>query len=129
MASYQGRRSTYDLTVDNVKHIFHAQASGFFDEADGTSFLKDYTEITSKFPKDTYTLIIDAPRLLPSSPDVAQMLGVLLQKYMDVPFKKRFLITEGNTITMIQFKRLGSSIPGWTESVQYVDTLEEALNK
>lgn len=129
MAKYQGKRSIYELTVDEGKKIFHAQASGFFDVEDGESFLKDYTATTKPLRADMYHLVIDAPELQPSSPQVAEMLGVLLQKYMEVPFKSRFLVTNGNPVTMMQFKRLGKSIPGWTEGVQYVDSFEEAHNK
>jgi hypothetical protein len=129
MATYQGRRSTYDLTIDSDKKIFHAQASGFFDMEDGESFLKDYDNLTKSLHENTYTLVIDAPELHPSSPQVAELLGVLLQKYMDVPFKARYLVTNGNQVTIMQFKRIGKSIPGFTESVQYVDDYEEALSK
>jgi len=129
MAKYQGKRSTYELTVDNTKKVFHAQASGFFSIEDGNSFMTDYDVLTKSLKSNTYTLIIDAPELQPSSPEVAAMLGGLLQKYMDVPFKTRYLITKGNSIAIMQFKRLGKSIPGWTESVQYVDEVTDAMNK
>lgn len=123
MKEYQGKRCTYKFTSDVDKKVFHAEASGFFTLEDGASFLKDYDEITESLPKNEYTLIIDAPELKPSSPEVAEALGVLLQKYMDVPFSKRYLITNGNFLTIMQFKRLGAHIPGWTESVQYVDSI------
>lgn len=125
MKKYHGIRCSYELTVDESKKVFHAQASGFFAPEDGASFLNDYDEITRSLPANVYTLIIDAPDLKPSSPEVAAALGILLQKYMDVPFMKRYLITKGNLITIMQFKRLGSQIPGWTESVQYVDEVED----
>lgn len=125
MIKHQGKRCNYELTADADKKVLHAQASGFFSLEDGASFLKDYDEITKSLPENVYTLIIDAPELKPSSPEVAAALGVLLQKYMDVPFLKRYLITKGNLVTIMQFKRLGSQIPGWTESVQYVDNIED----
>lgn len=127
MKQYQGKNSTYQLKVDKVKQVFHAQASGFFSEEDGSSFLKDYDEITKTFPSKDYTLVIDAPELKPSSPQVATMLESLLERYMAVPFKNRFLVTKGNAITISQFKRLGRSIAGWTESIQYVDDFESAI--
>lgn len=74
---------------------------------------------------NTYTLIIDAPELKPSTPEVAEALGELLKKYMEVPSSKRYLITQGNPVTIMLFKRLGGHVPGWTESVQYVDKLED----
>lgn len=129
MAKYQGKLSTYELTVDKVNKVFHAQASGFFSVEDGASFLNDYDELTKSLPANTYTLIINAPELKPSSPEVAEMLGTLLSKYMSVPFKARYLVTKGKVITINQFKRLGGKIPGWTESVQYVNDYEEALSK
>lgn len=128
MKSYQGKNSTYQFEVDKTKKIFHAKASGYFAEEDGQSFLKDYAEITKTFPSKDYTLIIDAPDLKPSNLEVAKMLGVLLEKYMEVPFKKRFLITKGNPITMSQFKRLGKDVSGWTESVKYVNDYNEVLS-
>jgi hypothetical protein len=127
MVKYQGKNSNYQLNADKLKKIFHAQASGFFSAEDGAAFLKDYDELTKTFPAKEYALIIDAAELKPSSPEVAQALGVLLKRYMDVPFKKRFFITKGNVVTISQFKRLGKEIPGWTESVQYVDNINEAL--
>ncbi len=129
MKKYQGKNSSYQFDVDNVKKVFHAQAAGFFTEEDGESFLKDYNEATKTFPSKDYALVIDAPELKPSSPEVAKMLGVLLQRYMEVPFKKRFLVTKGNIITISKFKRLGKEIPGWTESVQYVDNFSDALER
>lgn len=127
MAKYQSKSSTFELTVDTNKKIFHAEASGFFSVEDGQAFLKDYDQTTKPLPANTYTLVIDAPELKPSSPDVAALLGALLQKYMDVPFKARYLVTKGSVITLQQFKRLGKEISGWTESVQYVDNYEDAL--
>lgn len=128
MKKYQGKNSSYQFEVDELKKVFHAEAAGFFSEEDGASFLKDYLEITKTFPAKEYALIIDAPELKPSSPEVAKMLGGLLEKYMEVPFKKRFLVTKGNAITSSQFKRLGKEVPGWTESVKYVDDYNEALH-
>ena len=128
MKKYQGKNSNYQLEVDKTKKVFHAQAWGFFSEEDGQSFLKDYDEITKTFPTKEYALIIDAPDLKPSSPEVAKMLGGLLKKYMGVPFNKRFLVTKGNIITISQFKRLGKEVPGWTESVQYVDNYNDVLD-
>ncbi|MDZ4957427.1 hypothetical protein GNF51_16970, partial [Clostridium perfringens] len=84
MVKYQGKNSNYQLNVDKVKKVFHAHAVGFFSAEDGTSFLKDYDEITKAFPAKDYTLIIDAAELKPSSSDVAKMLGTLLQRYMEV---------------------------------------------
>jgi hypothetical protein len=125
MKKYQGKRCSYELTVDTDKKVFHAQASGFFSLEDGASFLKDYDEITKSLQENVYTLIIDAPELKPSSTEVAAVLGALLQRYMDVPFHKRYMITKGNLVTIMQFKRLGSQVSGWTESVQYVDNIED----
>ncbi|MDV4149273.1 hypothetical protein R0131_00325 [Clostridium sp. AL.422] len=127
MKKYQGKNSSYQLEVDKVKKVFHAEASGFFSEEDGISFLRDYDEITKTFPAKEYSLIIDAPELKPSSQEVAKILGDLLKKYMEVPFNKRFLVTKGNVITVSQFKRLGKEVPGWTESVKYVDNYNDAL--
>lgn len=129
MGKYQGKNATYEFSVDNNKKIFHAQASGFFAVEDGTSFLSEYNQITKTFPSNEYSLIIDAAELKPSSPEVANMLGTLLQRYMEVPFRKRFLITKGNPVTQSQFSRLGKTISGWTESVQYVNDFNEAVKK
>ncbi len=127
MKKYQGKNSSYQFEVDKIKKVFHAEAAGFFSEEDGAAFLKDYIETTKTFPTKEYTLVIDAPELKPSSPEVAKMLGELLQKYMEVPFNKRFFITKGNPITTSQFKRLGKEVAGWTESVKYVDDYNEVL--
>ena len=81
MIKYQGKNSNYQLNSDKIKKVFHAQASGFFSEEDGASFLKDYDAITKTFPSKDYALVIDAAELKPSSPAVANMLGTLLQRY------------------------------------------------
>jgi hypothetical protein len=75
-----------------------------------------------------YTLIINVPELKPSNQEVAKMLEILLKKYIAVPFKSRYFVSEGKVITIMQFKRLGNNIPGW-DSVQYVDSYEEAVEK
>jgi hypothetical protein len=127
MAKYQGKLCTYELSIDESKKVFHAQASGFFGLDDGNSFLKDYDQLTRNLPADQYVLIIDAPDLKPSSPEVAALLGSLMSKYIEVPFKSRYLITKGNIISILQFKRIGNDIPGWNEGVKYIDSIEEVL--
>lgn len=129
MAKYVNGNATYEMSVDSLNKVLHLQASGFFGEIDGNSFLNEYDRIVKTFPTSGYSLIIDAPDLQPSSPKVAEMLGTLLERYMKVPFKNRFLITKGNVIAIMQFKRLGSGIPGWTQSVEYVDDYKTALLK
>ncbi len=128
MSKYQGKNSSYQFEVDKIKKVFHAQAAGFFSEEEGKAFLKDYDEIAKKIPTKDYALIIDAADLKPSSTDVAKVLFEVLKRYMEVHFKKRFLITKGNLITVSQFKRLGKDVPGWTESIIYVDDYNDALN-
>lgn len=128
MKKYQGKNATYQFEVDKVKKVFHAEAAGFFSDEEGKAFLKDYLETTKTFPTKDYALVIDAADLKPSSPEVAKVLGEVLQKYMEVPFAKRFLVTKGNPITTSQFKRLGKEVPGWTESVKYINDYNEALN-
>lgn len=127
MAKYQGERSEFEFIVNESKKVFQAQASGSFSVEDGKAFQKEYDNLTRSLSANTYTLIINAPELKPSTPDVAEMLGTLLQKYMSVPFKARYLVTKGNPVTMMQFKRLGSAVEGWTDSVQYVNDLEDAM--
>jgi hypothetical protein len=127
MYKYKGKHCQYELSTDVKNKIFHAQASGFFMLEDGKSFLNAYDEITKKLSSKEYTLIIDIPDLEPSLPDVAELLFILLEKYISVPFKARFLLTCGSVVTISQFKMLGSKITGWDESVQYVKDLEEAL--
>lgn len=129
MPKYQGKNCSYEMTVDRDKKVFLAQASGFFSVEDGESFLKDYDQVTKAFPAKDYTLIINAPELKPSSPEVAGMLKILLEKYIAVPFKARYLVTKGSAVTISQFKRLGAQVPGWTESVQYVDDVNDALKQ
>lgn len=49
-------------------------------------------------------------------------------RYMEVPFTRRFLLTQGSAVTMSQFKRLGGQIPGWKESIEYVKDTNEVHN-
>lgn len=127
MVKYQNGNAYYEMNVDSVKKVFHLRATGFFAEEDGVSYLNDYDKTVKTFPTKDYALIIDGSQLKPSSPQVAEALGTLLEKYMKIPFKKRFLVTEGNAIAIAQFKRLGGQIPGWNESVQYVNTVNDAM--
>lgn len=129
MVKYENENATYEMNADPVNKVLQLKATGFFGEEDGSSFLKDYDAIVKTFSAKDYVLILDGMELKPSSPKVAGMLGVLLEKYMTVPFKKRIFVTKGNAITIMQLKRLGSSIPGWNEGVEYVDTYPEALIK
>lgn len=127
MVKYKKDNANYEMKEDSANKVLYLTASGFFNDEDGKSFLNDYDKTVKTIPAKDYTLILDAPDLKPSSPDVAGMLIVLLERYIKVPFKKRYFITKGNSITMMQFKRLGSSIPGWTEGVEYVDDYQAAL--
>jgi hypothetical protein len=49
-------------------------------------------------------------------------------RYIEVPFRRRFLLTKGNVITLSQFKRLGRQIPGWDEGIEYADHLQDVKN-
>lgn len=127
MITYNKEKASYAMEALPADKVLHLSASGFFSEEDGTSFLKDYDAVVKTVPTKDYALVIDAPDLMPSSPKVADMLGELLKRYIEVPFKKRFLVTKGNVIAIMQFKRLGAGIPGWTESIVYVDDYPAAL--
>ncbi|QUH21737.1 hypothetical protein [Alkaliphilus sp. B6464] len=129
MAKYHNGNACYEMKVDKIKKIFHLKASGFFAEEDGQSYLKDYDQLVKTFPTKDYVLVIDGTDLKPSSPKVAEMLGTLLERYIKIPFKTRFLITQGNAVTVSQFRRLGGQIPGWTEGVQYAKDLNEVIMK
>ena len=129
MAKYEKNKANYEMNVDRVNKVLHLKAEGFFNEEDGKSFLEDYDRTVQTFSTKEYALVINVPDLKPSGSKVAEMLGTLLQRYMSVPFRKRYLVTKGNTITVMQFKRLGQRIPGWTEGVEYVNDYETALHK
>ena len=129
MAKYQKNKASYEMNVDRVNKVLHLKADGFFNEEDGQSFLEDYDRTVQTFPTKEYALIINVPDLKPSGSKVAEMLGTLLQRYMSVPFRKRYLVTKGNTITVMQFKRLGQHIPGWKDGVEYVLDYDEAMQK
>lgn len=127
---YENKNTRYEMKMDKVNKLFYASASGFFTEEDGKLFTKDYDKITKTFNTKDYSLVIDASNdLKPSSPKVAELLVVQLDRYMSVPFKKRFLITKGNVITISQFKRLGKNVKGWAESVEYVNDINEVKQK
>lgn len=129
MVKYEKEAALYEMDVDSANKVLHLTASGFFNEADGNSFLNDYDKIVKTISSKDYSLIVDAPDLKPSNPQVADMLGTLLERYIKTPFKKRFLITKGNIVTIMQFKRIGAQIPGWTEGVEYVNDYAGALAK
>lgn len=128
MAMYKNKNTSYDMIIDKIKKTFHLSATGFFSAEDGQSFLNDYNRLVQTFPTSDYNLIIDAGELKPSSPEVAQHLGSVLMRYMEVPFTRRFLLTQGSAVTMSQFKRLGEQIPGWKESIEYVKDINEVHN-
>lgn len=128
MAMYEKNNVKYDMVIDKVKKVFHLSASGFFGADDGNSFINDYNRLVRTFPANEYNLVIDVCELKPTSPEVGELLGALLVRYMEVPFAKRFLLTQGSAVTMMQFKRLGGNISGWTESVQYVKDINEVYS-
>ncbi|EOD00452.1 hypothetical protein [Caldisalinibacter kiritimatiensis] len=130
MVNYEKNRASYTMKTDKVKKIVHLAASGFFSIEDGESFINDYEKIVKSIPTQDFVLVIDISNdLKPSSPDVAKILAKLLKRYIEVPFKKRFLTSKGNVVAVAQFKRLGKSIPGWQENVEYVNDLNEVYQK
>ncbi len=124
---YEKGKVKYDMTTDNGEKTFHLYAEGFFTEEDGQSFIYDYNRLVKTFSTKDYKLIIDVSGLKPSTPKVGELLQSLLARYIEVPFKKRYLITGGNPITVSQCKRLGSSIPGWEQSIEYIATIDNAI--
>jgi hypothetical protein len=129
MVKYEKGKANYEMNVDLANKVLHLKAFGFFGEEDGQSFLNDYDKIVKTIPAAEYSLIINVPDLKPSGNKVVDMLGTLLERYMRVPFKKRFLVTKGDAITIMQFKRLGAGVPGWSTGVEYVNDYETALLK
>ncbi|KNF08629.1 hypothetical protein CLPU_6c01150 [Gottschalkia purinilytica] len=124
MIKYENANVTYTMDLNNVKKYIHLQATGFFTEEDGKSFINDYNKIVKTFSTNDYKLIIDASELKASTPQVADILEVLLRRYIEVPFKQRYLVSKSIT-TKSQFRRLGSQIPGW--DVEYVDDAKSLL--
>ena len=126
---YKNGDKEYDMKIDKIKKTFILSAQGFFKVEDGNSFLNDYNRLVKTFPTTNYSLIIDVSELKASSPEVAAILHQVVVRYMEVPFKRRFLVTQGSPVTLSQFKRLGKGVKGFNESVEYVNDQKEALQK
>lgn len=129
MTKYYGKNSYYEFMIDEEKKVLHSKASGYFSLEDAVSFIKDFKNLSKSLPANTYTLFIDPLELKPSAPEVTVELIEVLKIYAEFPFKQRLVITNGNLFTIIQVKRLGADVPGWSEGVQYLDDFEEAMKR
>ncbi|MCX7709433.1 MAG: hypothetical protein N2484_06235 [Clostridia bacterium] len=118
----------YKMEVDAVKKVFLIVAEGFFTMEEGQKFTADYQTKTNSFKPQEYTLIVDAKEIKPSSPEVAQALQAVMGMYIEVPFKKRFVIKLDSTIAQSQVQRLGKALPGF-DLLEFVDSIDEALKK
>ncbi|MCT4542154.1 MAG: hypothetical protein N4A63_01285 [Vallitalea sp.] len=127
--NYENGNAKYNMEVNKIEKTLHLSASGFFQEEDGHSFINDYNKLVKTFNPNNFVLIIDLSNdLKPSTPAVAKELEELMVRYIEVPFRRRFLLTKGNVITLSQFKRLGRQIPGWDEGIEYADHLQDVKN-
>lgn len=129
MIKYYGTNSYYEFIIDEGKKVMHIQSSGYFTSEDGQSYIKDFIHLSKSLPANTYTLIIDPPELKPSSPEVTLELVKILKIIAEFPFKQRFIITYGNFFTIMQVKRLGATVPGWIEGVEYIENFDEVMKR
>ncbi|QUH30718.1 hypothetical protein [Vallitalea guaymasensis] len=128
--TYENGSARYTMEVNETEKFVHLSASGFYKEEDGDSFINAYNKLVGSMNTNNYVLVINLSNdLKPSSPPVADKLTDLMKRYIEVPFKRRFLLTEGNIITISQFKRLGKQIPGWDEGIEYADNMQEVKSK
>jgi len=115
----------YKMEVDPVKKVFYIYAAGFFSMEEGTRFIAEYMEKTGTISPNQYNLIVDSKEVKPSAPDVANALQELMKLYMNVPFKKRFIVKLDSAIGMSQVNRLSKEIPGF-DTIVFVDSSEQA---
>lgn len=118
----------YRMEVKNMNKTFFILAEGFFTMEEGQEFASEYqTKVNSIEPQE-FTLIVDAKGVKPSSPEVADALQKVMGMYINVPFKKRFMVNLDSSIAQSQVQRLGKSIPGF-DLIEFVDSSEEAFKK
>jgi hypothetical protein len=120
----------FSMSLDPAKKVMVAFAEGLFDMEKGTAFCNDFLETAKKASQfKDYSLIVDVKGVKPTSPEVQEALGQAMALYAskDFTFKKRFMTKLTSAITQSQVARLAKGIPGFSETVTFVDTKEDAL--
>ncbi len=118
----------YRMEVNTANKTFYIFAEGFFTMEEGQKYAGEYQTKVSSFKPEEYNLIVDAKGVKPSSPEVAEALQSVMGLYINVPFKKRFMVKLESSIAQGQVQRLGKSLPGF-DLIEFVDTSDEALRK
>lgn len=118
----------YRMEVNNSNKTFFILAEGFFTMEEGQKFAGEYQTKVSSINPPEFTLIVDAKGVKPSSPEVAEALQSVMGMYINVPFKKRFMVKLDSSIAQSQVQRLGKSIPGF-DLIEFTDSSEEAFIK
>lgn len=117
----------YKIEVIKDKKLFVLEAEGRFELDEARACIDAYDHQVSLIDPSEYTLLIDARKQYTSTPDVGELLELIIKKYIETPFKKRYMVKLDSVIAMSQVLRLGGS--KFTESFSIVKTPEELLRK
>lgn len=120
----------FSMDLDPGKKVMIAFAEGLFDVDKGVEFCNAFMETAKRASQfKDYSLIVDVKGVKPTSPEVQEALGQALALYAskDFVFKKRFMTKLTSAITQSQVVRLSGNIPGFSETIEFVNTKEEAL--
>jgi hypothetical protein len=96
----------YDLKLDRVNKVFHAQAHGFLKPEDANAFVTEYRNLIGQIKSDEYEFQFDCKKLNVSTQDMIPMLKGCVEMYKQSGFRKTIFDCTGNNTLKMQVRRV-----------------------
>lgn len=102
------KEKKFNLKLDRVKKVFHAEAHGSFQPEDATAFVAEYTKVINEINPAEYEFQFDATKLKVSTQDMIPMLSACLELYKQAGYRKIVFDCAGSATLKMQLRRVAT---------------------
>jgi hypothetical protein len=117
----------FRMDINKEDNVFFIYAEGYFSVKEGENYIQNFLRIVKEINPSEYNFILDGRYCKISTPEVAERLKMMMQIFVDTPFRKKIAIYQLNPVARKQIENLGRQVAGF-ESFIFVDTLQEAMS-
>lgn len=117
----------YKFEVDERKKVFSVYGTGLFTVKECEDFIKEFRTKTKTFNSNGFALVLDCKDVVTNTQDVAPYMVEMAKMYIEVPFKKRFMVVPKSAVATMQLKRVAKD--DFYSQVSLVTSKEEALEQ
>ncbi len=114
----------YKMSINENKKSVYVSAWGIVSPEEGMKYIAEFMDLTKKVNPTEYYLLLDGTNLEVSEENSAVLLEGLLQTYIQLPFKVRYITKFNSPIAQSQFKRLLKG--AYNKHFTPVETLSDA---